>query len=210
MKQCYIILTCEKYLKTRAKWLLENCLYNVEQSDIYFLSCKKTEPNIYGWDTTDDYESCPLKYIRFFQNMKLDYDWYYFMDDDTFVFPERLNKFVNNYNKDKPLYIGDRCDHLSFPIYMSGGAGFLLTKPLYLSLVEYIRNTPEKQLFVNRHGDYSIGMWLSNIEKEVISNKIFNQTTHKNDYELNNCISFHFLKTEEQYKFYKNFIEHSK
>lgn len=206
MKCCYIILTCENYLKTRVKWLLENCLYTVDPSDIYFLSCKRTEPNIYGWDTADNYESCPLKYIRFFKNMELDYDWYYFMDDDTFVFPERLNKFVMNYNKEEPLYIGHRCENYSFPIYMSGGAGFLLTKPLYLSLVEYIRNIPDEQLYISIYGDYSIGFWLSNIEKEVIPNKLFNPTTHNNDYELNNCISFHYLKTEEQYKFYNNFI----
>jgi hypothetical protein len=206
MKLCYIVLTCENYLKTRVKWLLENCFYNVEQHDIYFLSCKKTDPNVYGWDTDDNYESCPLKYIRFFQNMKLDYDWYYFMDDDTFIFPERLNKFVMNYNKDDPLYIGHRCENYSFPIFMSGGAGFLLTKPLYLSLVEYIRNTPEKELLVSIYGDYLMGLWLSNIEKQVICNKLFYPTTHNNDYELNNCISFHYLKTEEQYKFYNNFI----
>jgi len=209
MKCCYIILTCENYLKTRAKWLLENCLYNVDPSDIYFLSCKKIEPNIYGWDTPDNYESCPLKYIRFLKNMELDYDWYYFMDDDTFVFPERLKMFVMNYNKDEPLYIGHRCENYAFPIYMSGGAGFLLTKPLYLSLCEYIRNIPDEQLYVSIYGDYSIGLWLSNIEKQVIPNKLFNPTTHNNDYELNNCVSFHYLKTEEQYKFYNNFIEKS-
>ena len=205
MRCCYIILTCENYLNTRVKWLLENCLYSVNPNDIYFLSCRKIEPNIYGWNTADNYESCPLKYIRFFQNMTLDYDWYYFMDDDTFIFTERLQQLLLNYDKNQPLYIGHRCENYSFPIYMSGGSGFLLTKSLYLKLIDYIRATPEQELLVSIYGDYLIGLWLSNIDKYVISNKLLHPTTHTNDYELQNYVSFHYLKTEEQYKFYKTF-----
>ena len=143
MKICYIILTCEKYINSRAKWLLKYSLCNVEKKDIYFLSCKNQEPNVYGWNTSDTYESCPLKYIRFFQNMMIDYDWYFFMDDDTFILPHRLEKFVKNFDKNKSLYIGHKCDHISFPLYMSGGAGFLMSKPLYLSLINYIKDTDE-------------------------------------------------------------------
>jgi hypothetical protein len=207
MKICYIILTCENYLASRVKFLLDTCLKNIDSKDIYFLSCKPIEPNIYGWNTADNYESCTLKYVRFFQNMKLDYDWYYFMDDDTFVFPDRLNKFVINYNKNESLYIGHRCENYSFPIYMSGGAGFLLTKSLYLSLLEYIRNTPENELLTSIYGDYLIGLWLTNINKEIINVEVLNPQTHKNDAELKHCISFHYLKTKEQYYFYNNLIE---
>lgn len=209
MRICYIILTCELYLPTRVKYLLETSLKNINKNDIYFLSYKSIEPNIYGWNTPDNYEGCPLKYIRFFQNMKLEYDWYYFMDDDTFIFPNRLHKFLINYNKDDSLYIGLRCKNYSFPIYMSGGAGFLLTKSLYLSLINYIRNTSEDKLLVSIYGDYSIGMWLSNIEKKIIDLDIFNSNTHKNNDELEYCISFHYLKTKEQYFFYDNFNLHS-
>jgi hypothetical protein len=204
MRICYIILTCENYLNTRAKWVRENCLHSVDPADVYFLSCKKIEPNIYGWDTEDNYESCPLKYVRFFQNMTIDYDWYYFMDDDTFIFTDRLQKFVLDYDKDKPLYIGHRCENYSFPIYMSGGAGFLLTKPLYLSLVEFIRKTPENELLTARFGDYLIGLWLTNLEKEIIVNNSFKSTPHTSDDEIRSSISFHYLKTEEQFIFYKN------
>jgi hypothetical protein len=137
--------------------------------------------------------------------MTLDYDWYYFMDDDTFIFTERLQQLLLTYDKNQPLYIGHRCENYSFPIYMSGGSGFLLTKSLYLKLIDYIRATPEQELLVSIYGDYLIGLWLSNIDKYVISNKLLHPTTHTNDYELQNYVSFHYLKTEEQYKFYKTF-----
>lgn len=207
MSCCYIVLTCEKYLNTRAKWLLENCLYKVDKKDIYFLSYESKEPNIYGWNTPDNYEGCPIKYIKFFQNMTLDYDWYFFMDDDTFIFTDRLNEFISKFDKNEPLYIGNRCENYSFPIYMSGGAGFLLTKSLYISLIEFIRKNPENELLKSIYGDLSIGLWLTNLNKKVIEINTFNKTLHKNEDELNACISFHYLKNEDDYKFYKSIIE---
>lgn len=205
MSICYIILTCEAYLPTRARYLLETSLKNVNPNDIYFLSCKKKEPNVYGWDTADDYESCPTKYVRFFQNMKLDYDWYYFMDDDTFIFPNRLHKFLTNFNKNDDLYIGNRCKHLSFPLYMSGGAGFVMTKSLYIKLTDYIRLKTDNELLKDRHGDLLLGIWLTDINKQMIDSELFNPNIHNNDNQLQNCISFHYLKNEQQYKFYDTF-----
>jgi hypothetical protein len=207
MSCCFIILTCEKYLNTRVKWVLENSLFKVEPKDIYFLSCEPKEPNIYGWNTPDIYEGCPLKYIKFFQNMTLDYDWYFFMDDDTFIFTDKLKTFISQYDKNEPLYIGNICRNYNFPIYMSGGAGFLMTKSLYLSIVQYIRETPEHELFQSIYGDLSIGLWLTNIEKKVIEASVFNAMMHKNEHELDIYNSFHYLKNEEDFKFYKSLID---
>jgi len=207
MSCCYIILTCEKYLNTRAKWVLENSLHKVDKKDIYFLSCETKEPNIYGWNTPDNYDGCPMKYIKFFQNMTLDYDWYFFMDDDTFIFTDRLNEFISKYDKNEPLYIGNRCESYSFPIYMCGGSGFLLTKPLYLSLIQFIRQNREDELVKSVYGDLLIGLWLTDLKKTVIEINAFNSTLHKNDDELNTCISFHYLKNEDHYKFYKLLID---
>lgn len=64
---CYIILTCEKYLPTRATWQRENCFKYTNSSNLYYLSCKPGSNSVYGWNTTDDYNSCPLKYIEFFR-----------------------------------------------------------------------------------------------------------------------------------------------
>lgn len=206
MKICYIILTCENYLSSRAKFLLETSLKNVNSTDIYFLSCKSIKPNIYGWNTDDNYESCPLKYVRFFQNMTIDYDWYFFMDDDTFVFPDRLNSFVEQFIKSDSLYIGNRCKSYSFPLYMSGGAGFLLTRSLYLKLLDYIRQKSDNELVTSIYGDYSLGLWMSNItDIKLIDVDLFNPTLHDNEEQLKNCISFHYLKTKEHYEFYNNY-----
>lgn len=209
MKICYIILTCEKYINTRVKWLRETCLFNVDQSDLYFLSCKPKEPNIYGWNTPDNYEGCPLKYIKFFQNMTLDYDWYFFMDDDTFIFTDRLRKYVDKFNANEPLYIGIRCQNYSFPIYMSGGAGFLLSKSLYNALIIHIRENQEQHLLQSIYGDLSVGLWLTHINKQIIieEENVFNPIMYKKDDDLTKCISFHYLKTENDYQICKSLLE---
>ncbi len=207
MKCCYIVLTCNNYLNTRAKWLYENSLFTVDQNDIYFLSYESKPPNIYGWKTNDNYEGCPLKYISFFKNMTIEYDWYFFIDDDTFVYTDRLYKFLENYDKNESLYIGLKCGNLC---HMSGGAGFLITNSLYKQLIEYIRNTPENELKITKYGDESLGIWLINLDKKMINTRvptIFNTEKHRNNEELEKCITFHYLKNEEDYKFYGSFIK---
>jgi hypothetical protein len=209
MKIAYIILTCEKYLPTRAQWVLEHSLGAVESRDLYFLSgpARTGETSIYGWGTPDNYEGCPMKYIAFFQNMELDYDWYFFMDDDTFVSTDRLAAFVQELDATQSLYIGNICNHLSYPVYMSGGAGFLLSRPLYTALCQYMREMPASAVPQDRHGDLSMGLWLTPINKQVMDKKeLFYPGMYKNGDDLSKAISFHYLKEEGDYQLCKTLL----
>jgi hypothetical protein len=80
---------------------------------------------------------------------------------------------------------------------MSGGAGFLLTRSLYLKLVDYIRQKSDDELVTSIYGDYSIGLWISNItDIKLIDVDLFNPALHDNEEQLKICISFHYLKTK--------------
>ena len=210
-KICYIVLTCEKYISTRVKWQNETFFKNVNNQDIYFLSCKKSGTNIYGWDTEDNYESCPNKYIAFFKNMTINYDFFCFIDDDTFINTNNLNEYLKIFDCNRSLYIGKLCKNYSPPFYMSGGAGFILSKKIYVDLLHYVRNTNDNELFKSIYGDLSIGLWLKNIKDiEYIDNdndNRFNSTTHNESSDLNKFISFHYLKTFEEFEFYYNLIK---
>ena len=220
MKICYIILTCEKYLDTRSKWQRENCFSTISQNDYYFLSCKPSKNSVYGWNTIDTYDSCPLKYIEFFKNMDLNYDWYVFIDDDAFVFPDRMYNTLEKFDKTQSYYIGCKMGHLLNLEFMSGGAGFVLSNKAYNLVKNYIRNTDmltvQKCRVEMNHGDVSMGQWVHNIN-ELKQNSIqlkndgisFSYNPHENDYWLHKCETFHYLKTEEQYKFYKTLIKSS-
>jgi len=204
---CYIVLTCEKFIETRVKWQNDTFFKNVDKKDVYFISSvSHTDSNIYGWNTADNYESCPMKYICFFKNMLLDYEWYCFIDDDTFIHTNNLNKFLQNYNSSDPLYIGKLCNNYNPPFYMSGGAGFILSKPVYLHLLNYIRCNTIEELCKSIYGDLSIGLWLKNSENNFnivkIDNEHFNSNIHTDESNLTEFISFHYLKTFEEFEFY--------
>lgn len=166
---CYIVLTCEKYLNTRAKWQNNTCFNNVDPKDVYFLSHKSALPNIYGWETEDDYKSCITKYIKFFQNMTIDYDWYMFIDDDTYVFPNRVEQYLARFDKKIPIYCGSMWSHQKNLRFMSGGAGFFITKPVYLLLIEHLKiesNTVKRQPTAETNGDATFGIWIRNINRQ--------------------------------------------
>lgn len=217
-KICYIILTCKKYTDTRCKWQRENCFKNIPASDYYYLSCSPDKDSIYGWGTSDDYYSCPLKYIAFFQNMNLNYDWYVFIDDDAFVFPDRMYKTLEKFDKLRSLYIGIQMSHLKNLTFMSGGAGFVLSHSAYNMVKTYVRNSDmvvvQQQRQEMGQGDVSIGQWISNINT-ASPNSItlsstgifFSYLPHQNDIDLHRCETFHYLKTEDQYILYGKLIK---
>jgi|688.fasta_scaffold35107_6 hypothetical protein len=207
-KICYIVLTCEAYINTRVKWQNETFFKNVNDTDIYFLSCKNHEnKNIYGWNTADNYESCPTKYVQFLKNMTLQYDWYCFIDDDTFININNLHNLLESYDCNEKLYIGRLCMNYSPPFYMSGGAGFILSKSLYFSLITYIRDrdTNDNDLLQSIYGDLSVGLWIKNIDNVVmIDNTKLHSSLHKEEDNLQEFISFHFLKCFKDFEFYNN------
>jgi hypothetical protein len=238
-KIAYIILTCEKYLQTRVLWQFQNCFKYINKKDCYYLSCKpstlknnnnKLLLSIYGWNTSDDYRSCPDKYIAFFKNLNLDYDWFVFIDDDTFVFPLRINKFLSNFNENQNIYIGNILTHLREMEYMSGGAGFIISKPTYLLIKEFISTSPmssiQKKYYEQFYGDVSFGIWVKLInEKLNIGNKTetetekkepirlvhssyFNQNNHNSIEQLKTDITFHYVTTKEKFEFYNKYNQH--
>jgi hypothetical protein len=189
------------------KWQQETFLQGIQH---YFISgVPHEEDRILGWNTGDGYEDCPRKYVEFFKNIRLDYDWYLFIDDDTFLFPDRLKQFIKNFDHTEKVCIGHKCDctHLD---YIDGGAGILMSRVLYESLQEYVKETPyEKLLGIHRdskYGDVSLGLWIRNIpDTRFINNRdLFKHFKHVSDDELKTCVTFHNVKSREDFQFYFN------
>jgi hypothetical protein len=227
-KTAYIILTCEKYLKTRVSWQLQTCFKYMNKKDCYYLSCKSTRQkydnitiSIYGWNTSDDYRSCPDKYIAFFKNLNIDYDWYVFIDDDTFVFPNRIYKLLSSFNEKQYIYIGNILTHLREMRYMSGGAGFIISKPTYLLMKDFINNSCisyiQKKYYEQLYGDVSFGIWVKLVNERLLTEKkelvqlcnsnYLHPTTHNNANQLQTSASFHYVTTKEQFEFYNKYNE---
>jgi hypothetical protein len=218
MKICYIISTCDKYLNTRVKYQMKTFLSDVDINDIFYLTSK---PNIekrhFGWNCMDDEKNITWKYIHFFNNMNnnLHYDWYIFIDDDTFVFIERLQSLLKKYNKDHLYYIGNELDHIKkdFCLYMSGGGGYAISNGLYKLLYDYVKTNGINNSYKHWCDDLCIGLWINELKQTHIINQIDNKNflidPHKNDYELNNAITIHRTMTEEANNFYYNIEKHA-
>lgn len=55
-------------------------------------------------------------------------EWFLKADDDTFVVVENLRRLLSRYDTDKPVYLGHRFKVFVKQGYMSGGAGYVLSR----------------------------------------------------------------------------------
>ena len=225
MKICYIISTCNKYLDTRVKYQMDTMLKNINKEDIYYLTSKPdVENRQFGWYSMDDTQNITWKYIHFIYNTNIpDYDWYILIDDDTFVFEKRLRNLLTKYNSSENYYIGKELDHIKheFCCYMSGGAGYAISKSLYSHITEYVKKIGKNEAYyplINLQNqwcdDLCIGIWIQEIAKTNKTNKInqlnnnlFHLAEHENETQLIDAITFHKVITKEQYEFYTSIAE---
>jgi hypothetical protein len=189
-------------------------LKNVNKDDIYYLTSKPDIKNRqFGWYCMDDEKNIAWKYIHFIFNMNIDYDWYIFIDDDTFVYEKRLLNLLTKYNSDENYYIGKELDHIKndFCLYMSGGAGYAISKGLYKLLHKYVKNTGINNSYKHWCDDLCIGIWIQEIAKtnkiNQLNNNLFHLAEHENDSQLTDAITFHKVITKEQYDFYASIEE---
>ncbi len=209
MKICYIVLTCEKYFTTRVEWQLKTMFKNVNKNDIYFLGHKMDKDNnLYSWGANDKYNGLVFKLVDFFKNMDLDYDWYVFIDDDTFVFHNRLERLLSLYNTNIKLCIGRELQHIKhteWGIYLSGGAGTAMTKPLYQSICNLIRTSKHiSDVVVHMCADICMGMWIKQIsDVHVLNSERFNPELISL-YDINHfcTITLHHLKSLTDFELY--------
>jgi len=195
---------------------------DVNKEDIYYLT---SQPNLekrqFGWNTMDDAQNITWKYIHFIYNMQIIdlYDWFIFIDDDTFVFESRLKKLLKQYNPEDNYYIGKELDHIKseFCLYMSGGAGYAISKSLYSLIKTYINkigiNNSYNLINLKEQfcDDLCIGLWIQDIAKEnnvfQLNNNLFNVGTQNNEDELKTAITFHKVMNEDQFIFYQKIVE---
>jgi hypothetical protein len=150
---------------------METYLKDVPTQDIYYLTSK---PNIekrqFGWNCMDDPKNITWKYIYFIYNMNIpQYDWYIFIDDDTFVFQNRLENLLQQYNHSDYYYIGKELDHIKneFCLYISGGAGYAISNSLYSKLYEYVHKNGINNSYKHWCDDLCIGLWIREIENSM-------------------------------------------
>ncbi|KAI7794221.1 putative glycoprotein-N-acetylgalactosamine 3-beta-galactosyltransferase 1-A, partial [Triplophysa rosa] len=93
-----------------------------------------------GLGTGEGRDQLYWKTIRAFhyvlKNHGNDADWFLKADDDTFVVVDNLRWILSNYTADQPIYFGKRFKPYAKQGYMSGGAGYVLSKEALRRFVE--------------------------------------------------------------------------
>jgi len=217
MKLCYIIKTCDKYLDDRVVYQSNTSLQNINTNNIFYLTSKPDmSRRHFGWNTDDSYRYLTLKILHFLYHIDCNeyhYDWYVFMDDDTFVFTDRMADFLSNFDSSVNYYIGKELDHIKkdFCLYMSGGAGYVMSKSLFILLQSHIKNNGIE--FSNKHWceDLTVGLLIQelvHIHNNIIllNDDRFHVGVHQNEQEIQSAITFHNVREEEQFNFYKTYL----
>ncbi|XP_028849184.1 glycoprotein-N-acetylgalactosamine 3-beta-galactosyltransferase 1-A [Denticeps clupeoides] len=96
-----------------------------------------------GLGTGEGRDQLYWKTIRAFhhvlKNHGDDADWFLKADDDTFVVVDNLRWVLSNHTPEEPVYFGKRFKPYAKQGYMSGGAGYVLSKEALRRFVEGFR-----------------------------------------------------------------------
>lgn len=99
---------------------------------VLYMSSVKTDFPTVGLNVSEGRENLFWKTIRALQYIHQHHlneaDWFLKADDDTFVIIENLHHILSKYNPEKPVYLGRRFSPFISQGYMSGGAGYVLSK----------------------------------------------------------------------------------
>ncbi|XP_062979106.1 glycoprotein-N-acetylgalactosamine 3-beta-galactosyltransferase 1-A-like [Elgaria multicarinata webbii] len=125
------VMTGPKNLETKARHV--KATWSRHCNVVLFMSSVQDEnfPTI-GLDTKEGRDQLYWKTIRAFHYVHQHHfeqaDWFLKADDDTFVVVDNLRWLLSNYTPDRPIYFGKRFRPFAKQGYMSGGAGYVLSK----------------------------------------------------------------------------------
>ncbi|KAM9198598.1 glycoprotein-N-acetylgalactosamine 3-beta-galactosyltransferase 1-like [Dugong dugon] len=125
------VMTGPQNLEERAKHV--KATWTQHCNKVLFMSSEENKdfPTV-GLKTQEGRHHLSWKTIRAFQYVHdhclEEADWFMKADDDTYVILDNLRWFLANYDPEEPIYFGRRFRPFVKQGYMSGGAGYVLSK----------------------------------------------------------------------------------
>ncbi|RXN06719.1 glyco -N-acetylgalactosamine 3-beta-galactosyltransferase 1-like protein [Labeo rohita] len=123
-------MTRPQHLKSRTQHI--RATWGKRCNIILYMSSEKSDFPTIRLNVSEGRSQLYWKTIRAFQHIHThhldDADWFLKADDDTFVVVENLRYGLSKHNTEEPLYFGRRFMPFVAQGYMSGGAGYVLSK----------------------------------------------------------------------------------
>ncbi|XP_018022250.1 glycoprotein-N-acetylgalactosamine 3-beta-galactosyltransferase 1-like isoform X2 [Hyalella azteca] len=104
-----------------------------------------------------------FKYVH--QHYINDYDWFIRADDDTYLVVENLRYMLSLYDPEFPIHFGQRYTSSNPEGYMTGGAGFVISRAALRKFVEEALPDPQKcrASDIGEDDDVEVGRCLTNV-----------------------------------------------
>ena len=162
---CMIITSPQNlYTKTssiKATWgrRCSKIIYVSSHSDPTFPTVKVDVPE--GRDFLWQKERGAFQYV--YDHHLKDAEWFLKADDDTYVILENLRYFLAGLNPNEPVYFGRKFKHSVKQGYMSGGAGYVMSKSALVLLVEKAFKNPMICRLEGKSEDVEMGLCLEGV-----------------------------------------------
>ncbi|XP_053302430.1 glycoprotein-N-acetylgalactosamine 3-beta-galactosyltransferase 1 isoform X1 [Pleuronectes platessa] len=165
------IMTGPKNLESRTKYIKDTWANRCNK--VLYISSVKTDFPTVGLNVSEGRENLYWKTIRAFQYIHQHHleeaDWFLKADDDTFVIVENLRHTLYKYDTEKPLYFGRRFAPFINQGYMSGGAGYVLSKEALRRFVKGFSSG--KCTHVSNIEDMALGLCMETMKVEPVDSR---------------------------------------
>lgn len=192
-KTLFIVLTCDMYLDSRVH-AIQNTWGKIANV-IFLTDTESTDKEILGYNTTKNYDGIQEKYLNLFTKYNFDnYDYYFFVDDDTFVNLTNFSKLElpspnDNFSFMRKLVLnpdgtdkdGNQTGYPLFKIkghnsnlpliHPSGGAGYIVSQKTCKLIQNYLKEIGSLAPS-SGHGDVTLGFWIRNVNSHIIFSDI--------------------------------------
>ncbi|KAL4629662.1 glycoprotein-N-acetylgalactosamine 3-beta-galactosyltransferase 1 [Arapaima gigas] len=132
------VMTSPKNLKTKAYHV--QATWTQHCTHVLFMSSEETDFPTVGLNVTEGRNQLYRKTTAAFQYIYEHHfdnaDWFLKADDDTYLVLENLRLLLSKHNPSKPIYFGRRFFPFVKQGYMSGGAGYVLSKEALRRFIE--------------------------------------------------------------------------
>jgi hypothetical protein len=207
----FYTFTTHKHIE-RCSWIDETW---AKDQHIYHITDKVDTRENYI-HSTDDHSYSSSMYKNFYAmyyalNYHINkFDWFFFIGDDVFVYVNNLEKAIEKLNKEDNKMYGEiaNCwpnDRTLF--YVLGGGGILFNKTSLSAFCKYNHFSITELLDRFIFSDVAIGIIGrdAKIQNENIAGIYSQPPEFYNITNPNECISFHYIKTKEQFDYLNSF-----